>query len=501
MLSVDQSLSVQPNRPSPRPIPRLSADVRMLALARVLVGLTTAYDLACRLMEFDLWYGSHGLISPEGSYFFSLLQWIPGDLGKTWFLLISSIAALVFSLGLKPVWSGIIASIGYTAAARYPAMIMHYGYDYLGATLFWLALTPCADCFRMGFRNGKLEWRGFGSGFIDASIPTRVLLLQGVLFLLTAGWNKVLSTQGMNLHEWLNGSALALAISDAHYSTPLSEYLRTWPDSILAALGLGALAIECLCPVLLVLRPKVARTLGCAGALSLAIGIMVSIHTTFIAWSLAILMICHWLPQGPSVQLRKVRTPWLRTKGAIVILIGCAGLVSWAGNFLGVAGPITRVPIPTREKIGAITREVDRVLWRQAFDMYAQVPNWQGQYILIGRLRDGKAVNLDPLLAGDPIENSGNEEHFSYRARQAWRLGRFRYSYLTGIGAYPTKADFVRLLNWLELEAKLDRVPLPQGDWIRAIEIQGLSGPRRVAGVSITSPSEVALRIHLDRRP
>lgn len=201
------------------------ADLRSLALFRILISVLIIGDLIFRLGDLDAFYSDSGVlpryahIEQFGSWFFCLHLMSGYAIVQAGLFLLSISFAVMLLLGYRTKAVTIILWILISSLHARNSMILTGGDTLLHLMFFWSMFLPLGAYWSMdsvkNHEKEKLPGRVLSFG-------TVAIFLQLVFVYLFTAINKISP-------EWLNGSAIYYALNIDQYVTPFGTHLLGFP--------------------------------------------------------------------------------------------------------------------------------------------------------------------------------------------------------------------------------------------------------------------------------
>ena len=288
------------------------ADLRSLAMLRIVLALTVIVDLASRATNLAVHYSDGGIL-PRRIQVDMLSPWsfsvnfVNGTAEFQWVLFcIAVLAAVAMLVGYQTRLMVIIVWVFVTSIQWRNYLVGSSADDLLRLLLFWSMFLPLGAYWSVDRLRGVVPSRPSPRVL---SMATAGLFLQ-IAFMY---WFTVLIKSGP---EWrLDGTAMYYALSAKQIGTPLGAYLLQLPE-LLKVLTFGTLAIEIVAPLLLFSPFFTVRTrmAGIAIIVSLHAGIWMTLAIGFFPWISTACMVCFlpswfWDTFVPKVRA-SLRTPF-----------------------------------------------------------------------------------------------------------------------------------------------------------------------------------------------
>ena len=390
----------------------IGIDLRALAAFRIGLATCVLYDLALRANDLRAHYTDDGVLLRK-----DLLELFVArhDLAPSLFLVAGSVAiqaflmavaggAAVFLLiGLRTRAATIVTWLLLTSLHLRDPFVVYGGDTLLRMMLFWGMFLPLgarlsieAAPYRTD-RSSVQRW---------ASIASAALLLQIVIVYFVAGAEK------LGTGAWAQGDGLALALDNDLTTRWLGERLREQP-LVCRTLSYLVMMLELVAPVLLLVPAGAIRIatvvtlaamhLGIASTMRVGIFPFASITALLVFVPSAFWRTCaRWIsdrvgrthaPSARRAASRPRATPVVEAVAAVAL----AYVVVWNVGLLREAG---YAPPPAIAWVG------DVLYLKQRWGMFAR-PRETGWFVIAGRLRDGRDVDL--MSEGGPVPDSLEE--------------------------------------------------------------------------------------------
>jgi vitamin K-dependent gamma-carboxylase-like protein len=240
------------------------------------LGAVVLWDIILRLRDLQAFYGDQGVFSRElclrqdlGGDVFHLFFATGSTAGLLFLFTIYAVAATCLMIGYQTRWAALLTWFFTVAVQLRNPLVLDGGDEILRVLLFWTPFLPMGARWSVDATTHK-EWGSLPNSY--RSVATIGVYLQFVVFYFFAALLK-------NGDDWLKTQdALYYALSIDQFATRLGKYLSQFPEE-LRILTTGALALEYLLPVLLLLPLRV--PLARASFLVLAIGFHLAIAALF----------------------------------------------------------------------------------------------------------------------------------------------------------------------------------------------------------------------------
>ena len=383
-------------------------DLRSLALFRISIALVMLVDLIRRTSDFSSMYAHGGALplSAVHDYYGELWKWSFHLWSDAWVY-----QALLFGLAGC---CGLALLVGYqtrvatclawilTCSLNTRAPLLVNGGDVLLCMgLFWGMFLPLGTRFSIDTRRQPRTLAGPGRILSVASAG--ILLQIAMMYLFTGLWklNPV----------WLNGDALAIALSDVTVTRPFGNWLLNFP-LLLHFLSQSTLGLELLGPLLLFspIGTRFLRPIVLVCFLGLHIGIEASLTVLMFSYaSLALLMLfipgSWWnkLPaqsanppdQGATDSSSPMETgsntvtwpSWCKRLG-LVLGCCCIGYVALFNVFT------LTCPLPWPPALNKFSQVGTLMNFGQRWTMFNHPQDHLYRFAFFGRLKNGQQVEL-----------------------------------------------------------------------------------------------------------
>jgi hypothetical protein len=316
------------------------ADLRSLAVLRVVLALTVLFDLASRAANLAVHYSDGGIL-PRRVQVDMLNPWsfsanfVNGTAEIQGMLFcVAAFAALAMLVGYRTRIMVVIVWLLVMSIQWRNYLVGSSADDLLRLLLFWSIFLPLGSYWSFDRLRGVAPAPASNRVL---SVATAGLFLQIALMY----WFTALIKSGP---EWrVDGTAIYYALSSRHIGTSLGAYLLQFPD-LLKLLTFGTLAVEIVAPILL-FSPFFtvrARMTGIAVIVSLHAGIWMTLSIGMFPWIGATCMVCFlpswfWDRFVPDVRLA------LRTQFSMMrpVWQGVAGIrqTLWTTPWLRLVAP------------------------------------------------------------------------------------------------------------------------------------------------------------------
>jgi hypothetical protein len=268
----------------------LGADLRSLAMLRILLALIVALDMAMRLPDLRVFYTDEGvmprsLVTDGGVRWRWSIAFANDTYGFQLALFLATIAAaMAMMLGYRTRLATVIVWVLVVSIQARNPFVLSGADSLLRVLLFWAMFLPLGavwsiDAYRQADKP-RLSMRFLSFGTIG------IFLQIGFMYWFTA----ILKSSP----AWRSdGTALYYALNAGHITRPFGEYLSQFPE-LLRVLTHASLALEVLAPVLL-FSPFLTgplRTLAVASVMAFHLGIFLTMDVGIFPWTSASCMVC-----------------------------------------------------------------------------------------------------------------------------------------------------------------------------------------------------------------
>ena len=361
---------------------------------------------------------------------------------------------------------------------RYAGSIASLGYGYVGLGLLWLSLAPSDLHFRW-LKNRRQPSTTDLCGWLAA----HAFFWQGILFLEGAGLTKFLAS-AIGTGAWFTHEELARALSDHTFSNAIGIWIASLPQWILNRMNDYALAVECICPLLLLSSRRILRWIGYLHLLALLLGIMICVHTSLIAFSGFLFILAHFPMTEPVFAERtdfnvdRWKFDWKAGVACALIAYCCLSWVAKIGREITEGSPYWP---SIRGKLVRFT-DRDRDFLPEVFPMYVNNPNEQMEIPFEAETANGKFHSLDCWLTRS-CKDSLPEENYLFRTGYAWQIGRFYFDFFENLKTSPggRSEEFARLTRLMERHQAELNSRLTNGDRVASVSLIAIGGPSRNA--------------------
>jgi hypothetical protein len=266
------------------------ADLRSLAVFRVVMAVIVLIDLVGKTRNLTAFYTDDGLL-PRQVLLQQLRPWsVSLNMVSGTFLVsallfgITFVAALCLLVGYRSRLSSVVVWAMVLSIQWRNPYVLHAADELLRVLLFWAMFLPLGAMWSLDRFRGATPSR-VSSRFV--SIGVAGLFLQ-IAFMY---WFAVILKSG---REWrTEGTALSYALSADHLASPTGTFLLRFPE-LLKVLTFGTLAIEVIAPLLL-LSPFLKgplRTIGVGLVICLHLGILVTMNIGYFPLLSAFCVVC-----------------------------------------------------------------------------------------------------------------------------------------------------------------------------------------------------------------
>lgn len=356
-------------------MPIFTLDGRSLRIGRIGVGALLLLDLLFRAGALEAHYSDAGAL-PRDAYTLSQWEWswsLHALSGSVVFeaalFALTAVALLLFTLGRFTFWANLLSLLLLISMhARNP--LLRDGQDDLARVLLFFFLFLPMNAGAVKVRN---------AGTVGLTLQVVLLYWVSVRHKLVSPW-------------WTSLDALHSALSLRRYQTPFAQWLLSYPD-VLKALTVGALAVETLLPLALLVfwnRPRI-RLGVVVGMCGLHLGMWSCLRLGIfpllcvVTW----LMFLPW-PDAPKLERKEPR--W------VPFAVGAALAVSLLLNVQNAL----QVPMPL--PLNVVARSVGLQQWWGVFAPGKEEGTVSDGYFWVqGRGKDGQLVTLDvPYFTSSP---------------------------------------------------------------------------------------------------
>ncbi len=266
-----------------------SADLRSLALFRIVMAVVVFVDVLNRVGNLRVHYTDEGVL-PRSLLLDSFVRWrwsvnLINDLYAFQMvcLVITAAAAVGLALGYRTRTMSVIVWVMITSLQVRNPLVLSGADTFLRVLLFWMMFLPLGQVWSLDSVRSGLDRRRLDYRFL--SLATVGLYVQiASLYVFTA----ILKSSP----EWrTDGTALEYALHAHHVTKPFGEYLSQFPE-LLRVFTHGSLALEFLVPVLLFLPwfNGQSRTLAVASIMMFHAGIFLTMDVGLFPWISALCM-------------------------------------------------------------------------------------------------------------------------------------------------------------------------------------------------------------------
>ncbi len=449
-------------------------DIRSLATFRVGLGLLLLVDLANRATDMVAHYTDFGVMSRESmrKFYGDAWRWslhgISGDLewqvasgGLAWQIALFSVAAVCGVCLLLGYWTRLATVVSWlllvSIQTRMP-LINNAGDALFRMLLFWSMFLPLGavwsiDAWR-GRKRDRLSFRAptnlNGSTNSVFSAGSVAIILQICIMYWASGWFK------WN-ESWLSGNAMGEILAFDSYARPLASQCLEYP-TLLKWASWSTLAIELVGPLLLLSpwRTQAMRLLVIAMFAGLHVGIELTLTVGLFSW-VSLLAWSVLLPgsvwdflarflgkraasgQGESasdgeenvdeISTGRAETPgvvsWKRKAAfACQTIAGVLLVYVVVWNTLTLL-PKSKDPSKQRETPKPLARIRQLFVLHQKWSMFQKPSGYDGWYVILARLEDGR--NVDLLRGGAEADwNSWDKPESIIRQSKNHRWRKYR---------------------------------------------------------------------------
>lgn len=267
------------------------ADLRSLAIFRIVLATIVLLDLAGRLRDLRVHYTDAGVLPGElarrslGEFRWSL-NLLNGSVSfQVLIFAVTALAALALLLGYRTrLMSVIVWALLFSIQTRNP-LVLSAADTYIRLMLFWSIFLPLGAWWSLDQRRRKPSPAPRSPIFI--SMGTAALFLQ-IAFVY---WFTALLKSEPAWRE--EGTALYYAFAAEHLTKPFGEYLHQFP-TLLKVLTHASFGLEVVVPILLfapVFTGPV-RTLAAMSIMAFQFGIYLTLDVGLFPWISAFSMVC-----------------------------------------------------------------------------------------------------------------------------------------------------------------------------------------------------------------
>jgi hypothetical protein len=406
-----------------------AADVRSLAVLRVVLALTVLFDLITRATNLQVHYSDAGLLPRRvlvdqiDSWQVSLALMSGTAFVQALLFGIAAVAALGMLVGYRTTLMTIVVWVLMLSIQVRNPFVGSSGDDLLRLVLFWSMFLPLGAYWSVDRLRATVPQP---SSMRVLSMATAGIFLQ-IAFVY---WFTVLLKTGP---EWrADGSALYYSLNIGEMTTPLGAYLLQFP-MLLKVLTYGTLGIEVGATILLfcpVFTGPV-RTAAVLSVMSLHLGIWLTMSIGTFPWISASCMVC-FLPSWFWDTL----VPWLRT-----------------------AFPkLSSTAVATRQMAARVTQGFEATLWPRLISFGSA-----GQFsipVAPASMAGGRADSAIPYSARAGVGQTTPDAHVETRMKWSSRLLNFVAAFflvyvfvwnVAGVSAVTMTQDARALGNFLGL--------------------------------------------------
>lgn len=309
----------------------LGADLRSLALFRVVMAMVVLFDIMSRLSSVRVHYSAEGVL-PRSLLVDSFVRWrwslnLINDMYpfQMVLFLFTALAAICMLLGYRTRMMTIVVWIMVTSIQVRNPLVLSGADTLLRVLMFWAMFLPLGARWSL---DALVKGNGPSRKIQFLSFGTIALFLQiAFMYWFTA----TLKSDP----EWrTEGTALSYALGAHHITKPFGEYLFQFPE-MLRVLTHASLGLEFIAPILLFspVRTGPMRTLAIASIMSLHLGIYLTMDVGIFPWLSAFCMACFlpawfWdtvlprvrsgMPQGAENAWVSLQGRWTRTGSALI---------------------------------------------------------------------------------------------------------------------------------------------------------------------------------------
>ncbi len=288
------------------------ADLRSLAVFRIVLACVVLMDLASRATNLRAHYTDQGVL-PRGDVLRYLDSWrwslnmINGTLTFQAFLFgLAALACVTLLLGYRTRPMTIVIWVLLVSIQARNPLVNNAGDNFLRLLLLWSILLPLGACWSLDSKAKASRLQSLSTRFL--SFATLGLFLQ-IAFMY---WFTVALKSNRAWHE--DGTALYFALGARQVTRPLGEYLHQFPD-LLGILTWATIRLEIIAPVLLFcpIFTGPVRTLAAVSIMSLHFGIALTMDIGVFPWTSALCMVCvlpEWFWDTALPKVRAVLLSW-----------------------------------------------------------------------------------------------------------------------------------------------------------------------------------------------
>ena len=411
-----------PKAPPTRSVLRalFAIDPRALAAFRIALGALLLVDLCLRASDLSAMYTDEGMFSRATvCRYYGIWNWSFhfGSGSASYQAALFAFAALLSVLFLVGFETRLATAATWLMLIslhnRVPLVLS--GADNLARLLlFWGMFLPLGRVWSVD------AWLAGRRGIPRASGP--VLSVATAAILLQVAFVYLFSAVFKLNADWFQGKAVAATLRDGFYGTPLGAAFLELPR-VLAALTVGILVLEWLCPFLLFSPVRTGRvrlwTLGILASMHLGIALILNVGL-FPAVSLSALLLflppCFWdrLSSRARAAAPDASVPGSRVHPASQVV--CALALGYV-LFTNVNGlPPRFLPWTPAPRAELLTVALGL---GQKWDMFAAAPSRNGWYVARAVLADGTEVDL--LRGGAPVSWERPRNPAVFYPNERWR--------------------------------------------------------------------------------
>lgn len=262
------------------------ADLRSLALLRILMAMVVIGDVLARIPDLRIAYTVEGVM-PRSILLESFVRWrwsvnlVNDTLAFQALVWIAALAAGACMLvGYRTRWATVLVWIFVVSIQARNPFVLSGADTLIRVLLFWMMFLPLGARWSidsMGAQDGRQSLSNRFVSFATAGLFLQVAFMYAFTALLKSG------------PEWrTEGTALYYALGAEHITKPFGEFLHQFPE-LLRFLTHASLALEFLVPVLLFVpfRNGPARTIACASIVLFHTGIFLTMDLGLFPWTSA----------------------------------------------------------------------------------------------------------------------------------------------------------------------------------------------------------------------